>query len=230
MKFVITGAAQGIGFELTQLALAQKAEVIAAVRNPESAKDLNAVKAQNDHLTIVKMDVSQLADIENFKKSLEGRPVDVLINNAGIYDQDKGPGPRTLADHRAELESVMAVNTVAPYLLSRALAANLLAAQSPRLVTITSLMGSISDNSSGGSYAYRMSKAALNMFAKTYAIDNPEVLTLTLHPGWVRTRMGGSGAPVTPKESAQGLFNVIMNAKPEQTGRFFDFRGKELPW
>ena len=91
-------------------------------------------------------------------------------------------------------------------------------------------MGSIADNEGGGSYAYRMSKTALNMFAKSFSRDYPSITTLVIHPGWVKTDMGGENAPTTATESAAGILKVIQDATPAKSGHFYDFEGDELPW
>lgn len=130
----------------------------------------------------------------------------------------------------ADMEMTFRTNTFSPVVVVKTFLPNLKRGKSPRLINITSLMGSIADNSSGGYYAYRMSKTALNMFAKSFSIDYPDIITLTLHPGWVRTNMGGPEAPTLPRESARGLYALIKQAHKDQSGHFMDFRGKELPW
>jgi NAD(P)-dependent dehydrogenase (short-subunit alcohol dehydrogenase family) len=100
----------------------------------------------------------------------------------------------------------------------------------PVIANITSLMGSIEDNSSGGNYAYRMSKAALNMFTKTLSVEFKKAVVLSLHPGWVKTDMGGSGATTETSESAAGLLKVIRESSPKSSGHFFNFKGQPLHW
>ena len=100
----------------------------------------------------------------------------------------------------------------------------------PIVANITSLMGSISDNGSGGSYAYRISKAALNMFSKNLSLELRNGIVLSLHPGWVKTDMGGASAPTEKRDSAAGLIRVIRESNPEQTGGFYNFRGETLSW
>lgn len=100
----------------------------------------------------------------------------------------------------------------------------------PIIANMTSQMGSIGDNGSGGSYAYRISKAALNMFTKTLAHELPSATVLSLHPGWVKTDMGGSGAPTETRDSAAGLLKVIKSASTKQSGHFLNFRGQEIEW
>ena len=115
-------------------------------------------------------------------------------------------------------------------LVTQALLPCLERAAAPKVVNISSLMGSIEDNSSGGTYAYRMSKAALNMFTKTFAVDFPKIATLTMHPGWVKTDMGGANAPTEKTESVKGLLKVILASSLKNTGQFIDYEGDKLPW
>ena len=226
MNFLITGAGRGIGFELTKLALADGHNVYALVRNASKATELTELQSKTpDRLKILNADVRSAEDLKQAQTQLKNTPLDVLINNAGILtDSD--------IQHLTpdELQSVFAVNTFAPIQVTQTFLQNLKSASAPKLVNITSLMGSISDNGSGGYYAYRMSKAALNMFAKSFSIDEPSITTLQLHPGWVRTSMGGPQAPVEPVDSAKGLYKVIMTAKPDQSGKFFNYDGRPLPW
>jgi NAD(P)-dependent dehydrogenase (short-subunit alcohol dehydrogenase family) len=226
MNFLITGAGRGIGFQLTKLALADGHNVYALVRNPDKAAELTELKMKNnDSLHLLKADVRSADELKQVQAQLKNTPIDVLINNAGILtDSD--------IQHLTpdELQSVFAVNTFAPIQVTQTFLQNLKAAPSAKLINITSLMGSISDNGSGGYYAYRMSKAALNMFAKSFSVDEPTITTLQLHPGWVRTSMGGPQAPVEPVDSAKGLYKVIMTSKADQSGKFFNYDGRPLPW
>jgi NAD(P)-dependent dehydrogenase (short-subunit alcohol dehydrogenase family) len=100
----------------------------------------------------------------------------------------------------------------------------------PIVANMSSMMGSIADNSSGGYYSYRISKTALNMFTKTLSIEQRQWVVVSLHPGWVKTAMGGAEAPLSPQESGQKLFKLIMDLQLEQSGRFYDYSGRELPW
>jgi NAD(P)-dependent dehydrogenase (short-subunit alcohol dehydrogenase family) len=147
--------------------------------------------------------------------------VDLLLNNAGVYHQ--GTKAEDFLDS-------FHVNTVIPFLLTQALLTALKKSAHAKVASISSLMGSIEDNSSGGSYAYRSSKTALNMINKGLAVDNPWLTAVVLHPGWVETDMGGKGAPVKIPDSAQGLWKVIDALTKEQTGSFIDFRGRKLHW
>jgi NAD(P)-dependent dehydrogenase (short-subunit alcohol dehydrogenase family) len=228
---VITGAARGIGLELVKQCLAREARVVAGVRTPEKAKDLRALADANPgRLTLLPLDVSTDEGVEGFVSRLRSEGldrVDVLINNAGIYiDGDatlESLGTKTLIE-------TLNTNSVGPMRVTRALLPLLRESKQARIATISSLMGSIADNSGGGSYAYRMSKAAVNMFVKTLSIEERDMIALTLHPGWVKTEMGGPRAPLAADKSAEGLITVIETATPGDSGKFFNHAGRELPW
>ena len=147
--------------------------------------------------------------------------VDVLINNAGIMTEGE-----TMDDFLTSFQ----INSVAPFLITKALLPLLKKSKSPKVVNITSLMGSIADNGSGGYYAYRASKAALNMINKSLADDFRWLTTVVVHPGWVKTAMGGPNALVETLESASGIWTVIDGLTLDQSGHFYDYLGKELPW
>lgn len=232
MNFLITGSSRGIGLELTVFALEAGHKVFAIVRSPEAARSLNTVKseyknAQVEQLQILKGDVCNIEDIRAIQKELCDQTVDVLINNAGVMvNNEENFSQVEIEDVRSAFE----VNTFAPLVVTQAFLPNLKKSSKAKVVCITSLMGSIEDNDSGGYYGYRMSKAALNMFVKSLSIDEPTITTLALHPGWVRTNMGGPQAPLLPRESARGLFKVITEASRENSGHFYDYTGKPLPW
>ncbi len=232
MNYLITGAGRGIGLELTLFALENGHSVITLVREPNNARSLaQAKKEYGDKLSVFKCDIADpesLAQAHSQAHELLGDfTLDVLINNAGVLLDDEE------RFDQLPLEKVinsLHVNAVGPVSVTQAFLPNLNKSASAKLVNITSQMGSIADNASGGYYGYRMSKAALNMFAKSFAVDHPKIITLLIHPGWVRTDMGGAQAPLLPRESARGVFKVISEATKNETGRFFDYKGKELPW
>lgn len=230
-QYVVTGAGRGIGLELLRQILARGDAVAALVRNPGASAPLQALAGEHgDRLRIFAGDVTSEDDLARMVRELDAadiRSVDVLVNNAGIYlGWEEGLDKLSLDD----VSRSIAVNAIGPMRTTRAFLQLLHKAKAPRLANITSLMGSIGDNGSGGSYAYRMSKAALNMFTRSFAIDYPSIVTLTLHPGWVQTEMGGPDAPVTPKEAITGLLKIIEGAKAGESGRFFSYEGEELPW
>lgn len=219
MNIVITGAARGIGLELSKIALATTdARVLAVARTPSPA--LKALADKN--LAIAGAEMTDPKCGDKIAAACADWPhIDVLINNAGMYA--KGVS----ADDFIES---FRVNSIAPFLITSALLPKLKKSPAAKVVQITSKMGSIQDNSSGGYEPYRASKAALNIINKSLAVDNPWLTTIVMHPGWVRTDMGGSNAPVEPIDSAKGIWKVLQGLKSGDTGKFFDFRGEHIPW
>lgn len=224
---LITGANRGIGLGLTEQLLSKGWEVIATARNPDGSRELwETERDYGKRCQIEELDVTSDADLKRLAAKLKGRPIDLLINNAGVMPERDG-FEKVSAD--AMLKG-FTVNVLGPLKVTQALLPNLKAGTHPVVGTVTSKMGSIADNSSGGYYAYRVSKAAVNMVNKSFAVDFPEIISVVLHPGWVKTAMGGDQAPTSVEESTQGMLQVLLGAKPEDSGKFFDFRGKEIPW
>ncbi len=220
MRIVVTGASRGIGAEFVRSLSLQGHEVHAVSRNPNR---LVGEKGQTE-FHVHEIDLENVAGPDRLVQALDGRPVDLLINNAGMYAQGDELAKLECKDLRESFE----VNTLLPMRVCQALLPNLRAGA--KVVQISSLMGSVGDNSGGGAYAYRMSKAALNMFNRCFAIEYPEYVSIVLHPGWVKTDMGGSEAPTTPEESVAGMWKVIQRVGAKESGKFFDFEGDELPW
>jgi NAD(P)-dependent dehydrogenase (short-subunit alcohol dehydrogenase family) len=226
--WVVTGASRGIGLELVKELLTQGHQVIGACRNPDGARDLWEIKSDyKNRFRYVKLDVSSADSVAEFGAGLKNDTIDVLVNNAGIL---KGAGESLDGlDIESVLKSIQ-VNTIGPIRVTQILMPCLKRAKSPKVVNVTSLMGSIADNGSGGYYGYRMSKAALNMFGSCLSKEFPNITTLQMHPGWVKTDMGGAQAPTEREDSVRGMIDVIKGATIKDSGRFLDFRGKELPW
>ena len=214
---LITGANRGIGLEFARQYSADGWDVVATVRESNPELDVLGVRVE-------RLDMRDLDAVASFGERLDS--LDLLIANAGTY----GPrSPRSAAEGEEWLET-FAVNTVAPYLLAQSVLP-LVARSGGKLIAITSKMGSIADNRSGGYLAYRSSKTALNSAWRSLAIDNRDkVVAAVLHPGWVQTRMGGESAPLEPEESVAGMRRVIHDLGPDQSGRFFSYDGSEIPW
>lgn len=215
---LVTGANRGLGLEFVKQYAAEGWRVIATCRDPDEAEELKAVEGE---VEIEKLDVADREALDSFAARLDG-PLDLLILNAGVGRADPLTAEKWL--------HVLAVNAVAPTLIARALAGKM--AEGAKIAAITSKMGSIADNGSGGGYAYRSSKAALNAAMKSLAIDlKPRgIPVLLLHPGWVRTRMGGPNGLIDPPESIAGMRRRIEELTLESSGRFSDYKGEEIPW
>ena len=223
-NWVVTGSSRGIGLGFVKELLAKEQKVFAVTRNP-SAELKNF--SENKHLSIINCDLSKEGQENEVVEALKGQPVDYLINNAGVMlDAGKGFEDLPLKD----LRKTMDVNLEVPMRLTKALLPLLKKSAQPRVAHISSQMGSIEDNTSGGYYAYRISKAALNMFNKSFSVDYPMINSVVLHPGWVQTDMGGPNAQITVEESVSGLLKVIEDMNKEKSGKFINYKGDEIPW
>lgn len=230
ISVLITGANRGIGLEFVRQYLASGAKVFACCRNPDSATQLIELAAKHDTLSIHPLDVGEKDQIDSLIRALGGQPIDILVNNAGIYGSTK----------RLELDKIEAdqwletfrINTLAPFLLTRALLPNLQSGSIKKIAMLSSKMGSVSDNSSGGSYYYRSSKSALNQVVKSLSHDLAAlgIKIVALHPGWVQTDMGGSSALITAEESVNGLRKVIDKLDDCMSGQFMSYDGQAIGW
>ncbi len=228
-RVLITGANRGIGLELTRQCLERGDEVIAACRRPDSAKELLALRDAHEKLSILPLELNDEGSLERFVKELDGQAIDIFINNAGIYGQRDA---RIGSIDAASWHEAFHVNTIAPMLLTERLLPQLREGKDRKLIYMSSKMGSIADNGSGGSYVYRSSKTALNQVVKSLAGDlaSDGFTVLTLHPGWVRTDMGGPNGLIDTDTSAKGLLQVIDGASTADSGRFIAYDGKDIPW
>ena len=216
---VITGANRGIGLALCKRYLQLGYNVYAACRKagPE-LKNLNAV-------VIEQVDVGTAQGVETLKTALHNVPVDVLINNAGIFsNQTLGSFDYGAAQH------MFAVNALGPLRVTEALYGHMGAGS--KVVLITSRMGSIADNGSGGYYGYRMSKAALNAAGKTLALELAEsgISVAIIHPGFVQTEMVGGMGDISADTAAERISDRIKDLDLQNTGIFWHSNGEELPW
>lgn len=216
---VITGANRGIGLELARHYAGQGCDVIGVCR--QSSDELSEVAKQ----VIEGVDVTTDAGIEKLTSALAGKSISLLINNAGLL-QDEQLGNIDFDSIRTQME----INAYAPLRVTEALVPQI--REGGKIANITSRMGSIADNDSGGRYGYRASKAALNAFGKSLAVDlKPRGIAVAqLHPGYVKTRMVNFGGLITPEESAKGLAERIAGLNLENSGSFWHSNGEELPW
>jgi NAD(P)-dependent dehydrogenase (short-subunit alcohol dehydrogenase family) len=227
---LITGSNRGLGLEFARQYLADGWRVYAACRNPASASKLRRLAEQgDDKLRILAMDVTDPVSIHAAATELDGQAIDLLLNNAGII----GPRGQTIGniDYEAWTEA-LAVNTMGPMRVSEAFVEHVARSDRKLIVTLTSGMGSIADNTSGGSIVYRSSKAAVNMVMRSLAIDLAPrgIICVVVNPGWVRTDMGGQNATLESSESISALRSLIATLGPEQSGKFFNHTAREYPW
>jgi NAD(P)-dependent dehydrogenase (short-subunit alcohol dehydrogenase family) len=216
---LITGANRGIGLEFATQYSQDGWDVVATAR--QSSPELDALGVRVEPLELTDLDT-----VAAFGERLEG-PLDLLIANAGVMEPAEA---RTAEDARGWID-MLTVNSIAPYLLACS-CLDRLAQTKGKAVAITSGMGSIEDNTSGGYVPYRSSKAALNMAWRSLAIDTRRqgITCVVLNPGWVKTRMGGTGANLTPHDSVANLRRTIAKLGPEQSGGFFNHDGRPYPW
>lgn len=215
---LITGASRGIGREMADQYEADGWEVIRTCRNPTDAGIPDALP----------LDVTKPNDLAAVADTLAGRPIDVLINNAGVIGQrDAAIGN---IDY-SEWEETFRVNTLAPMRVAEALAENVIASGERKIIFISSVMGSISQRG-GGHYLYRSTKAALNasMVSLSLELASRGVICISMHPGWVQTDMGGPEAAVTVPDSAAGIRRVVSSLRANDNGCFYDYNGAEIPW
>jgi NAD(P)-dependent dehydrogenase (short-subunit alcohol dehydrogenase family) len=227
MRIVITGANRGIGLELVKQCLGRGDSVIATARNPHDARELQSLASSSRELRVLACDVGDDASVRAFAAKVTGA-VDALINNAGVMG-----AMTSLADlDTADALKTYSINALGPLRVTGALLPHLRQGKVKKVLHVTSGMGSIGDNDSGGAYGYRMSKAALNMGSKSMATDlrSEGFSVAVINPGWVKTDMGGSGAPIDVATSAAGILAQLDSLSPKNSGEFLDYAGKQWPW
>jgi len=227
---LITGANRGLGLEFARQYQADGWRIFAACRDPNSASELQQLaKHGSGKLTVLPMDVTDAASVRKAAAQLEDVALDLVINNAGIIGVS---GQRAGNVDYASWARVLDVNTMGPLRVLEAFIEHIARSERRLVVTITSGMGSIGDNTTGGSIAYRASKAAANMVMRSAAIDLAprRIICVVVNPGWVKTDMGGPGATLTPLESVTALRRLIETLGPGNSGKFYHYDGSEYPW
>lgn len=226
---LITGANRGIGLEMTREYAARGDRVLACCRDSKAASELARIAAEAD-VRIFEVQVSDGSSVARLAENLKGEAIDLLINNAGTVGPAQSDQTATRMDFEGWAQA-FEVNTMAPVRVMQALLANLKAADHGRVATITSQLGSLALDMPMG-YAYCSSKAALNKFMKLAAVDlrREGIAVCVVHPGWVRTDMGGPNAQLTPRESATGIVDVLDRFSLANTGSFWKWDGEPHPW
>ena len=227
---LITGANRGIGLEHARRYASRGVKVFATARNVAEADDLHALAREHaGAVTILPYDALDLGAPAALKAAIGDAPLDLMLANAGVI------GGRAQSFGAVDVDDVLETfraNALAPLKLAEALADNVARSERKVMAFQSSLMGSIDDNGSGGYYAYRLSKVSLNMIARGVSRDlgGRGVLSVALHPGFVRTRMGGPHARISVEQCVEGQQKILDNLTKDQSGRFFNYDGRELPW
>ena len=225
-NYFITGTNRGLGLEFVHQLLNRGDKVIATCRDLKTAEKLNTL-SDNDALEIYSLDVGNHDQLTKLQKKLHDQPIDVLINNAGIWRSSQ-LGNISIDDWMQSFR----INSIAPIKIIETFLPNLILGKDKKVISITSKMGSIADNTSGSSYLYRSSKTALNsaMHCLNHDLREKKIATCTLHPGWVRTDMGGPSGWIDVHESVSGMLEVIDQLSLKNTGQYIDYAGKLIPW
>ena len=225
----ITGANRGIGLKLSEQFAEDGWQVLACCRNPADAGELQALSDRGLAIEVHALDVTNYEQMAALADQLANRPIDILLSNAGIYGS-KGVSFGEI--DAQEWGQVLEVNTIAPLMLVQAFVEQVAASQQKLVAVISSKVGSIADNTSGGSYIYRSSKTAVNQVVKCLSIDlaDRDISVISLHPGWVQTEMGGPNAEISTDESVSGLKGILQTAGLAQNGQFIEYDGSSIPW
>ena len=226
MNIIVTGANRGIGLGLVRHLAARGDAVIAAAREPFSA-DLCSLPVR-----AIALDITSSDSVRDFGHALGDTPIDILFNVAGVYGKQDNLGSLAADLELSDLAHTFQVNALGALRVALAALPNVRKGQAKKLAHVTSGMGSLADNKSGGSYGYRMSKAALNMMSVTLAVDlrAEGIASYVINPGWVQTDMGGASAPLTVTQSVEGIVREIERATFADTGAFLNWNGHRYPW
>lgn len=236
---LITGSGRGLGLELTRQYATDGWDVIACARRPEAATALaDLARANGGRVAVEQMDVTDHASIDAAARRLESRAIDVLLNCAGTMGRGTVgaagyPTNRFGELDYADFEDILRVNVIGPMKVTEAFVTHVARSAGRKCVALSSVVGSIASNTSGGLYAYRASKAALNAAMKSLALDLARkhgIIVAVIHPGWVRTDMGGTRADIDAPESVAGILQVVAGLDAAKAGRFWKYDGTELPW
>jgi len=228
---LITGASRGLGLEFSRQYAEAGWEVLACARSPDGAASLQGIAEKSRaRISLHALDVTDLAAIDSLARALDGRPIDLLINCAGSMGSR---GSSFGASDYADWDYLFRLNTFAPMKMAEAFVAHVARSEQKKIVSLSTIMASIGRNTLGGFYAYRASKAALNALSVSMALDlgrRHGITATVIHPGWVRTDMGGPRAEMDAHTSVAGMRSVIAGLTRDKAGRFWSYDGSELPW
>ncbi|MBT8422284.1 MAG: SDR family oxidoreductase [Woeseiaceae bacterium] len=232
---LITGANRGLGLRFSHCYAEQGWTVVAGCRSV--SPELAALADKHDNLRIVSLDVTDADSVAALASELGDEPIDVLLNNAGIYGnsafKDGGIAHQNFGNTDFDnWENVLRVNLFGPMRMAEAFVNNVARSEQKKIVTLSSEVSSNAMNEFGGMYAYRTSKAAVNMLMTSMSVNLAErgILALALHPGWAQTDMGGPNAPITPEESVDGCMRVIADLDKSMVGKLIQYDGQVLPY
>ena len=229
INVLITGANRGLGLGFVKKYLEKNANVLCTTRDISGSKELLECKEQYpNNIEIFELDLLAENGADTLANQLNGMPIDILINNAGVGSSNQH---FEAVSSKPWLE-VLKVNLIAPLIITQSLFENVKKSSARKIYFLSSQLGSIGDNTSGGMYVYRSSKTGLNQVVKSLSVDlKPKGITVvSLHPGWVKTDMGGPNAPVSIDKSIEGMIKVIERTDINDTGRFLNYDGTELSW
>ena len=230
MNILITGASRGIGLEMVRYSMEQGWRVYACCRHPQRADALlKLAQLANGRVSVHVVDMNELATIQALAYELRNDAIDMLVNNAGAYGSQDNRFGKVDVDSWRE---TFLVNCIAQYKMVESLIENVRMSKARTIACLSSKMGSMADNGSGGSYIYRSSKAALNAVVKSLAIDlrADGIKVVALHPGWVKTDMGGPNAEISTRESVSQMMTHLQQLTLADSGRFIDIDGSDIPW
>ncbi len=232
---VVTGANRGLGLEHARQFASAGWELIVTAREPNASPDLAELRERfPDAVRLARLDVADFEAVDEFAASLSGQAVDLLLNNAGSFGPQGAPAGMAYQG-LARMDygiwrQILEVNLLAPFKLSVSLLDSLRRAERPLLVMMSTDLGSIAQNRQGQSYAYRSSKAGLNMVAKGMAAELPDVIVVAMAPGWCKTDLGGEAAPIAPADSVREQQACFSRLTLADSGRFIDRFGETVPW
>jgi NAD(P)-dependent dehydrogenase (short-subunit alcohol dehydrogenase family) len=232
---LITGANRGLGLEHSRQFARRGWQVLACARDPEQAIELHELEqACPGRVELLPLDVTSDASVAELVSRLDGRSIDILLNNAGTYGPLGAPDGmvyQSLASmDYAIWREILEINLLAPFRMTVALAQNVRASQRRIVVMMTSDLGSISSNTLGGSHAYRTSKAGLNMLTKGIANEWRDLIVISMAPGWCQTDLGGRSAPIDPVDSVHEQQHVFDSLTAEHSGLCLDRFGEPVAW
>lgn len=237
-RVLITGANRGIGLALTGHFASNGWQVDASCRDPARAQALQTLAASSrGNVVVRRVDVADHASIDALARAIDGAPIDLLLNNAGVMGGAEASDRARVDQQFGTLDfdawmRVMRINLMGPARMTEVFADNVARSTRKTIAILSSIRGSLASIDASGPYHYCTSKTAVNMLMRNICAElGPRgIIAVSLHPGWARTDMGGAGAPVAVEDSARGLFNILNGLNPTQAGRFLSWEGEELPW